>query len=713
MDGNPARDYRWAACGKCHVHLHQHSTHRAQDCPDCGTSDQGWRDSQGRWWDPALAQVSNAPSEWISGQFDGNYDGVLLAGHADDALSLRSYTFEVREAVLTDIQPVPAPPLPIDSASLAPLRLPIVRGVHICYQTADMQPRSVLVDLYDLRLHTWGNASTEQTANGAPVMAGRFWGTAYARLGAPPENDAPAATARYHVDDAPADPFVAGARHDWSDPSVSKQAQDTEGPSAGGTATRAPASPTDSPDPVSPETSTSVFAHSAAPVAQSPASTQLAPPENRHHEGPAMMPSPEPSTGSPASSSPPPTIQDSSAQADSRSRQTLEKDSRTKQQTMANTAPEASTDVSAGGNKAGMISNFSRSMRGLWGRERFFRPGWGPILAFLGFLLWLICGWQAMLLGLGTLLLYRLFRLSMFKHRGWPGPKWRAWLHPAPLILLALCAFFAIMGAGGAARCTAPSMIWMTILGITLLLSALARARAAAVVLALLWIGGVLGTFRSHGASCGQTLSQSVRSSVENTTAQIKRQANELVSYDRDAEIVSSDAPKIHGQHRISLNQALDDPSHYFSCVGRRRDADESPVEIYLGESALFGFNSDHLNAEAEANLQKLATLIAYNPAASIVLTGHTDKLGTPLHNLKLSEQRARRIAEWLVARNVLHADRIDVRGAGDRDPVVDDTALYRMNRRVEMHIDCPDTDAPAEDGNQPPAAPVSPERAI
>jgi outer membrane protein OmpA-like peptidoglycan-associated protein len=708
LDGDPSQDRHWAACSKCHTPLQQGRTHQPQDCPDCDTSDHGWRDKHGQWWDAARERVSSSTSAWISGHFDGNYDGVLLAGHADDALSLRSYTFEIREAVLTDIETVAAPPLPIDAANLAPLRLPVVRGVHIFYHNADKQPRSVLADLYDFRLHAWGNASTEQIANGAPVMAGRFWGTAYARLGTPPVEEAAAmeptgvtGVTASRAADVPAGPLGLEGAEDRSDPDLPGLAQDPERATARDMSPHPYVSPSfESAFPPVTGAATSPSA-SAAPAAQKPTSM---PDSTRAGTQDASTAPIEPKTAAdiPTSSTPPsPTIEDSTAPRGQRSGEADEEHDRIGQQASSSTRRDTERRLPRHGAGARLTSRFTASMRGLWGKEPFLRPGWKLFLALAGLLLWLVCGWPIMLLGLGALLLHRLLRLWLFKRRKWPSLTWRARLHPAPLILVALLAFFAILGTDSAARCIPAPTAWITIIGLALLLSALAQARTAAVIIALLWIGGLLGTFRFHGAVCGQTLSQSVRSSVENTAAQIKRQANELVSYDRDAEIVSADAPKTHGQHRISLAQALDDPSRYFSCAARTRDANASPVEIYLGESALFGFNSDGLNAEAEATLQKLAALIAHDPVASIVLTGHTDKLGMPLHNLKLSEQRARRIADWLVAHGVLQADRIDVRGAGDRDPVVDDAALYRMNRRVEMHVDCPDTQAPAQDDLQ------------
>lgn len=685
-EGRPSEGTRWVACSKCHRCLQRHEAAtlpEPQDCPDCGTPDQGWCDAQGNWWDPAHQQTPQLLDTWISGQFDGNYDGALLAGHAD-GLSLRSYTFAVREAVLSGVQSLATPPLPIDSSALAPLRLPIVRNVHVIYYAADMQPRSVLADLHDFRLHAWGNASTEQVANGRPTLAGRFWGTAYARLSAPAEHSPQAATSfltpsvgsegsaapditpAASANPTPADTKPAGLdpeRDRDNDPHASNSAHEArdrlppqdhtpagDTPDVSARATPAsddgqmPAATTSLPqDPVAGGTKQSNDASSAATPRQQ---------ENKPGQG--DIPDPTSSMGAaPEPALPPSSLPREPAAAGEKPDDGPSPSHREPAESPQERAARSQTRDPHHAGEQAFVSPYVKARQRLWGSAPFLRPRWPLFLFMLGSLLWLLCGWPVMLLGLGALLLQRALHLALFKHRNWPSPRWRLLAHPLLLLVLALWALFAIIAHSNSPECLQPSWFWIGLLGLLLLLSALARARLAATIIALLWIVALFTAFRERNNTCGQSLSQAVSASVVTTGAQFKRQAKEMASYDQDAEIVSTGATKSQGEQRVSLTQALEDPSRYFSCAHASNDTSARPAEIYLGESALFGFNSARLNAEAEANLSKLGTLIAHNPDASIVLTGHTDKLGVPLLNIKLSEQRAKRIADWLIAHDV------------------------------------------------------------
>jgi OmpA-OmpF porin, OOP family len=67
-------------------------------------------------------------------------------------------------------------------------------------------------------------------------------------------------------------------------------------------------------------------------------------------------------------------------------------------------------------------------------------------------------------------------------------------------------------------------------------------------------------------------------------------------------------------------------------------------------------------------------------------IEGHTDSIGAPAYNRRLSEQRAESVASWLIAHGVA-AGRLVIAGRGASQPVADNaTAAGRQhNRRVEI----------------------------
>jgi OmpA-OmpF porin, OOP family len=67
---------------------------------------------------------------------------------------------------------------------------------------------------------------------------------------------------------------------------------------------------------------------------------------------------------------------------------------------------------------------------------------------------------------------------------------------------------------------------------------------------------------------------------------------------------------------------------------------------------------------------------------------GHTDSTSTPEHNLKLSDDRAASVKQYLVEHGIA-SERLSSKGYGQTRPIADNgTEEGRaQNRRVEIHI--------------------------
>ncbi len=102
-----------------------------------------------------------------------------------------------------------------------------------------------------------------------------------------------------------------------------------------------------------------------------------------------------------------------------------------------------------------------------------------------------------------------------------------------------------------------------------------------------------------------------------------------------------------------------------------------------------FEFRKAIIRKKSYPGLDALAKLLVENPAFRLRLAGHTDQVGTPAFNLKLSQQRADAVKTYLLKRGVLPADRILVEGYGATVPLdTNITAAGRArNRRVEMTV--------------------------
>ena len=88
------------------------------------------------------------------------------------------------------------------------------------------------------------------------------------------------------------------------------------------------------------------------------------------------------------------------------------------------------------------------------------------------------------------------------------------------------------------------------------------------------------------------------------------------------------------------------------------------------------------------AELESLIKILVQNPMMVIEIGGHTDNVGNPFLNIKLSDERAKSIKKYLVLKGIF-AERLHVKGYGGSVPVADNKYEYtrRENRRVEFTI--------------------------
>nr|AOR51117.1 hypothetical protein [uncultured bacterium pAW1] len=108
----------------------------------------------------------------------------------------------------------------------------------------------------------------------------------------------------------------------------------------------------------------------------------------------------------------------------------------------------------------------------------------------------------------------------------------------------------------------------------------------------------------------------------------------------------------------------------------------DQPMLLYI-DYPPGSFEVDNRNKE---RLQKLATLLQVVPDITLEVLAYSDDIGTEVANLKLSEKRANRVRDFLVAYGVA-TDRIRPVGKGEVDPVASNqTAEGRAkNRRIEI----------------------------
>ena len=121
------------------------------------------------------------------------------------------------------------------------------------------------------------------------------------------------------------------------------------------------------------------------------------------------------------------------------------------------------------------------------------------------------------------------------------------------------------------------------------------------------------------------------------------------------------------------------------------RDIALTPIEV--GESIVlsnvfFAFGTSTLLEESRVDLDKVLDIMQKNPSLKVELAGHTDNIGKPADNQRLSEQRAKAVFDFLVDKGVA-SERLSYKGYGDTKPVADNSTEEgrAQNRRTTFTV--------------------------
>jgi outer membrane protein OmpA-like peptidoglycan-associated protein len=111
-------------------------------------------------------------------------------------------------------------------------------------------------------------------------------------------------------------------------------------------------------------------------------------------------------------------------------------------------------------------------------------------------------------------------------------------------------------------------------------------------------------------------------------------------------------------------------------------------ARTYTLDNVHFDFGKATLRPESFAELEELVSYLKNKDEIRIEIAGHTDNVGQDADNLKLSQQRADAIRNYVLKKGIQPA-RIIAKGYGAAEPVADnDTDEGRqLNRRTEVRI--------------------------
>ncbi len=121
------------------------------------------------------------------------------------------------------------------------------------------------------------------------------------------------------------------------------------------------------------------------------------------------------------------------------------------------------------------------------------------------------------------------------------------------------------------------------------------------------------------------------------------------------------------------------------------RDLYLAPIEIGKSitlNNVFFVRSKSELMPDSFSELDRLVKVLSDNPQLKIEISGHTDNVGDPALNIKLSEDRVLAIKHYLITKSI-SSNRLSGKGYGGAKPVAsnDKEETRKLNRRVEFVI--------------------------
>ncbi len=129
--------------------------------------------------------------------------------------------------------------------------------------------------------------------------------------------------------------------------------------------------------------------------------------------------------------------------------------------------------------------------------------------------------------------------------------------------------------------------------------------------------------------------------------------------------------------------QALEVKAALLPAEEMKRELDaKGHVALYIN----FDFDKADIRPESQPIIDEMVKLLKNNPGLILTVEGHTDNVGAPDYNRRLSDARARSVVAALTGR-AIGAVRLKAVGYGQDKPIADNSAEEgrAKNRRVEL----------------------------
>lgn len=184
--------------------------------------------------------------------------------------------------------------------------------------------------------------------------------------------------------------------------------------------------------------------------------------------------------------------------------------------------------------------------------------------------------------------------------------------------------------------------------------------------------------------AAAQAAQQAALSAQQAQDAQAQAQQSQAQA--QQAQLQAQQSQQLAAQSEQEKQQLRAKLLQQFNLILETRDTVRGLV-VNIGD-VLFDTGKYTLRSPAREALAKLSGIVSAYPGLKLQVEGHTDSVGTPEFNQKLSEERAGAVREYLVQQGV-DAASVTSAGLGEGLPIADNatSAGRQKNRRVEIIV--------------------------
>lgn len=108
---------------------------------------------------------------------------------------------------------------------------------------------------------------------------------------------------------------------------------------------------------------------------------------------------------------------------------------------------------------------------------------------------------------------------------------------------------------------------------------------------------------------------------------------------------------------------------------------DKGPIKFKTGKA--------EIDPSCDMTMTAIASIMADYPGFHVQVDGHTDNVGNPETNRKLSQDRAEAVVKYLIEKKIVDGKRLSAKGFGDSKPIADNKSKkgQAKNRRVDFTV--------------------------